>query len=190
MRRLLLLLALATASVAASAARAEAPAVPPGAVAVVAGETVTRARLDELLVSARRSFGTRYPARGTPAFRRIQGEAVRFLVDWAEIRQQSGTLGVEVTPSQVSARIAEIKQLYFGGSDRLYRQELARQGLTTGQARANVRRQLLGERIYATVVGDTVSDAAAAASWADWLTALHARYAPLVAYAPGFEPSR
>jgi len=100
MRRLLLLLALATASVAASAARAEAPAVPPGAVAVVAGETVTRARLDELLVSARRSYGTRYPARGTPAFRRIQGEAVRFLVDWAEIRQQSGTLGVEVTPSR------------------------------------------------------------------------------------------
>lgn len=188
MRRLLLL-ALVAASVAAGTARAEAPAVPPGAVAVVAGEAVTRVRLDELLVSARRSYGARFPARGTSAYRRIQDEAVGFLVDWAEIRQQAGTLGVEVTPAQVSARIVEIKQLYFGGSERLYRQELARQGLTAGQARANVRRQLLGQRIYATVVGDAVSDAAAAASWADWLDTLHARYAPLVAYAPGFGPS-
>ena len=188
MRRLLLFLALVAASVAAGAARAEAPAVPPGAVAVVAGETVTRARLDELLGSARRSYGARFPARGTSAYRRIQDDAVGFLVDWAEIRQQAGALGVEVTPAQVSARVAEIKQLYFGGSERLYRRELARQGLTAGQARANVRRQLLGERICAAVVGEAASAAAAAASWADWLDTLHARYAPLVAYAPGFAP--
>jgi hypothetical protein len=189
MRSLLLLIALATASVAAGTARAGAPAVPPGAVAVVAGETVTRARLDELLVSARRSYGASFPGRGTAAYRRIQDEAIGFLVDWAEIRQQAGALGVEVTRAQVSARIAEIKQLYFRGSERLYRRELVRQGLTAGQARANVRRQLVGQRIYATVVGDAVSDAAAAASWADWLDALHARYAHLVAYAPGFAPA-
>jgi hypothetical protein len=189
MRPLLLLLALVTASIAAGAARAEAPAVPPGAVAVVAGESVTHARLGELLASARRSYGARFPAAGTPGYRRIQAETLRFLVDWAEIRQQAGALGVEVTPAQVSARVAEIKQLYFGGSERLYRRELARQGLTAGQARANVRRQLLGERICAAVVGDADSAAAAAASWADWLDALHARYAPLVAYAPGFEPA-
>jgi hypothetical protein len=188
MRRLLLLSALVAAFVGAGTARAEAPAVPPGAVAIVAGESVTRARLDELLVTARRSYGARFPARGTPAYRRILDEAVGFLVDWAEIRQQAGALGVEVTPAQVTARVAEIKQLYFGGSERLYRHELARQGLTAGQARANVRRQLLGQRIYASVVGDAVSDAEAAASWADWLDALHTRYAPLVAYAPGFEP--
>jgi hypothetical protein len=187
MRRLLLL-ALVAAAVAAGTARAEAPAVPPGAVAVVAGETVTRARLGELLGSARRSYGARFPARATAAYRRIQDEAVGFLVDWAEIRQQAGRLGVEVTPAEVSARLGEIKQIYFGGSERLYRQELARQGLMPGQARANVRRQLLGERIYAAVVGDAESDAAAAAAWADWLDALHARYAPLVAYAPGFAP--
>ena len=188
MRRLLLL-ALVAASVAAGTARAEAPAIPPGAVAVVAGESVTRARLDELLVSARRSYGSRFPARGTAAYRRIQDEGVGFLVDWAEIRQQAGALGVGVAPADVSARLAEIKQLYFGGSERLYRQELARQGLTAGQARANVRRQLLGQRIYAAVVGDVVSDAEAGAAWADWLDALHARYAALVAYAPGFAPS-
>jgi hypothetical protein len=188
MRRLLLLLALVTASVAAAAARAEAPAVPPGAVAVVAGEQVTHARLDQLLASAQRSYGARFPSRGTAAYRRIRDEALRFLVDWAEIRQQAGSLGVEVTPPEVSSRVAEIKQLYFGGSERLYRRELARQGLTAGQARANVRRQLLGERICAAVVGDAPSAAAAAASWADWLYALHARYAPLIAYAPGFEP--
>jgi hypothetical protein len=188
MRRLLLL-ALVAASVAAGTARAEAPAVPPGAVAIVAGERVTRARLDEVLVSARRSYGVRFPARGTHAYRRIQDDAVSFLVGWAEIRQQAGTLGVEVTPAQVSARIAELKQFYFGGSERLYLQELARQGLTPGQARANVRRQLVGQGIYAAVVGNAVSDAEAAACWADWLDALHTRYAPLVAYAPGFGPS-
>ena len=188
MRRLPLFLALVAASVAAGAARADAPAVPPSAVAVVAGESVTHARLDELLASAQGSYGARFPARGTPGYRRIQDEALRFLVDWAEIRQQAGALGVEVTPGEVSARVIEIKQLYFGGSERLYRRELARQGLTAGQARANVRRQLLGERICAAVVGDAASPAGAAASWADWLDGLHARYAPLVAYAPGFEP--
>jgi hypothetical protein len=179
---------LVAASVAAGAARADAPAVPPSVAAVVAGENVTHARLDELLASARRSYGARFPSRGTPAYRRIQDEALRFLVDWAEIRQQAGVLGVEVTPAQVSARVAEIKRLYFGGSERLYRRELARQRLTAGQARANVRRQLLGERICAAVVGDAVSAAAAAASWTDWLAALHARYETLVSYAPGFEP--
>jgi hypothetical protein len=189
MRRLLLL-ALLAASVAAGTARAEAPAVPPGAVAVVAGESVTRARLDELLVSARRSLGARFPARGTSAHRRIRDDAVRFLVDWAQIRQQAGALGIDVTPAQVSARVAVIKQAYFRGSERLYKQELARQGLTAGQARANVRRQLIGQGIYAAVVGNAASDAEAAASWADWLDALHVRYAPLVAYAPGFEPAR
>jgi len=189
MRRLLLFLALVTTSVAAGAARADAPALPSGAVAVVAGEAVTHARLDELLASARHSYGARFPGRGTPRYRHIQDEALRFLVDWAEIRQQAGALGVQVAPAEVSARVVEIKQLYFGGSERLYRRELARQGLTAAQARANVRRQLLGQRIYATVVGDAASDAAAAATWADWLGALHARYAPLVAYAPGFEPS-
>jgi hypothetical protein len=189
MRRLLLL-ALVAASVAAGTARAEAPAVPPGSVAVVAGESVTHARLDELLVSARHSYGTRFPARGTVAYRRIQDEAVTFLVDWAEIRQQAAPLGVDVTAAQVSARVAELKRSYFRGSERLYRQELGRQGLTAGQARANVRRQLIGEAIYAAVVGDATSDAEAAAAWADWLAALHARYAPLVSYAAGFEPPR
>lgn len=141
MRRLLLFIGLVAACVAAGTAHAEAPAVPPGAVAVVAGETVTRARLDELLVSARRSYGSR----------------------------------------RSSSSISAAPSGRTGGS--------SRQGLTAGQARANVRRQLLGQRIYATVVGDTVSNAAAAASWADWLDAPHARYAPLVAYAPGFDPS-
>jgi hypothetical protein len=186
--RPLLLLVLVAAAAAAGTARAEAPAVPPGAVAVVAGETVTRARLDELLGTARRSYGARFPARGTAAYRRIQDDAVGFLVDWAEIRQQAGALGVEVTPAEVSARLVEIKQLYFAGSERRYRQELERQGLTAAQARANVRRQLLGQRIYAAVVGDVVSDAEAGAAWADWLDALHARYASLVAYGPGFRP--
>ena len=156
---------------------------------MVAGESVTRARLDELLVSARRSHGARFPAPGTVAYRRIRDEAVRFLVDWAEIRQQAGSLGVEVTPAQVSARLAAIKKLYFDGSERLYRKELARQGLTAGQARANARRQLIGERIFSAVVGKAANDAEAAATWTDWLDALHARYATLVVYAPGFEPS-
>jgi hypothetical protein len=189
MRRLLLLLALVAASVAAGTARAEAPCVPSGAVAVVAGESVTQTRLDELLASARRSYGTRFPARGTEAYRRIQNKAVGFLVEWTEIRQQAAALGVEVTPTQVSSRVAEIKQLYFGGSERLYRQELARQGLTAGQARANVWRQLVGQMIYAKVVRDATTHAEAAATWVDWLDALRTRYAPLVVYAPGFGPS-
>ncbi|MDQ5820847.1 MAG: SurA N-terminal domain-containing protein, partial [Actinomycetota bacterium] len=134
--------------------------------------------------------GVRFPVRGSAAYRGIQDEAVRFLVDWAEVRQQALPLGAAVTPAQVSGRLAEIKELYFRGSERSYRRELARQGLTAAQARANVRRQLLGEAIYAAVVRGATGEAEAAALWADWLSALHARYAPLVAYAAGFEPAR
>jgi parvulin-like peptidyl-prolyl isomerase len=174
-------------------ARAADVAVPKGSVAVVAGEPVTHARLDELVASARRSYawhGRRFPARRTAAYRRIQDEAVRFLVDWAQIGQQAADLGVTATDAQVAGRIAAIKRLYFHGSDALYRRELARQGLTADQARENVRRQLVSQGIYRAVVGDAESDGAAAVRWADWIDALHSRYAALVAYAPGFEPSR
>lgn len=174
-------------------ARAADGVVPHGSVAVVAGEPVTHARFDELLTSARRSYashGVRFPDRRTAAYRRIQDDAVRFLVDWAQVSQQAPKLGVSVTDAQVADRIVALKHLYFRGSETLYHRELARQGLTPAQGRENVRRQLLSQGIYRAVVRDAGTDGAAVTRWSDWIDALHARYASLVAYAPGFDPGR
>jgi parvulin-like peptidyl-prolyl isomerase len=170
-RSIALLLALG-AALAVPAASVAAPRddVPPDAIATVAGEAIPRADFDALMAQARHSYKTQkraFPKAGTRAWRRLKDQVVAFLVQRTEFRQKAAELGIVVTDADVDARLAQIKQQYFGGSDARFAKELARQGLSLAAVREDIRQQLVSERIFQQVTASvTVSDEDVAAFYA------------------------
>ena len=65
-----------------------------------------------------------------------------------------------MTDKQVEDRLAQIKKQYFSGDAKKYEQQLKDQGLTDEQVRADIRAQLVSEKIFNAVTKDVkVSDA-------------------------------
>ena len=158
------------AAVVLAACGGESRPVPPGAVALVGDRAVTRAALDLELAHVRRVYALEqksFPARGTGAYREIQDNVVRLLVDRARLEVEAAREGVSVTDAQVEARLMRIKQSAFGGDEERYRAQLLRTGTTdAGRARGDPGIALLS----------------------DALVGKHPK-APRVEYAAGFEPA-
>ncbi len=137
--------------------------VPADAVAVVDGEEVTKAELDALIEIARRSAAREkrdFPKAGTPEYKTIRDGYVQFLVQQQQLEQEADELELEVTDEQVDARFEQIKKQYFGGDEAKLREQLAAQGMTEQQVRADIRAQVVSERIFESVTKDVkVSDA-------------------------------
>ena len=137
--------------------------VPADAVAVVDGDEVAKSDYDALITQARKSYTNQkreFPKAGTPEFQTLQNQAVSFLVQREQFEQQAAELDVEVTDKQVEDRLAQIKKQYFSGDAKKYEQQLKDQGLTDEQVRADIRAQLVSEKIFNAVTKDVkVSDA-------------------------------
>jgi foldase protein PrsA len=136
--------------------------VPAGAVALVNGEPITKAQVDQLLRQARRSYKAQkrtFPKAGTPEYQQLLTQAVQFLVQRVEFAQQAAERGIKVSDDDVEARLKQIKKQYFGGSEKRYRAALRQQGLTDEQVRQDVGAQLTSERLFKRVTKDIkVSD--------------------------------
>jgi peptidyl-prolyl cis-trans isomerase C len=131
--------------------------VPSDAVAVVDGAKVTRTAYDQLLVQARRSFQQQkreFPKAGTAERKEIDDQAVRFLVQRQQYAQQAEDMNVTITDKDVEQRLDQIKKQYFGGDEKKYEQQLKAQGLTDAQVRADVRAQIIEQRLYNAVTKD------------------------------------
>lgn len=137
--------------------------VPSDAVAVVDGTEVTKADLDALLERAKKSYVAQkrdFPKVGTSDYQSLQSQAVAYLVQRAEYDQEAESLGVEVGDKEVDARIAEVKKTYFDNSQAKLDKQLKTQGYTAEAFRADIRAQLVSEKLYDKVTSDvTVSDA-------------------------------
>ena len=137
--------------------------VPQDAVAVVNGDTITKAQFNDLLASAKRTYKARkttFPKAGTAAYKSLEDQAVTYLVQEAELEQKAKQLGVTVTDKDVQSRISQIKQQYFGGKDAEYKKQLAAQGLTEAQLKQDLHAQILTEKLYNKVTADAkVTDA-------------------------------
>lgn len=135
--------------------------VPANAVAVVGDVTVEKAQFDALMDQAKRSYkqqksselpnGRPFPAAGSPEFNQLKQQAMQFLVQRAEFAQKAEELKVEVEDKQVDARLAQIKKQYFKNDDKVYAKQLAEQGLTDAQVRADIKAQLTSEGIFKAV---------------------------------------
>jgi len=131
--------------------------VPADAVAVVDGEEVAKSEFDALIAQARKSYENQereFPAAGTPEYKTLRDQAVQFLVQRRQFEQEAAELEIEVTEKQVDDRLAQIKQQYFSGDAKKYEQQLKDQGLTDKQVRADIRAQILSERIFEQVTKD------------------------------------
>jgi parvulin-like peptidyl-prolyl isomerase len=135
--------------------------VPDNAVAVVGGDTITRAEFNLAMARSRRGYKQQHrqwPKAGTQQFQQIQQSALTFLVQLQELEQKAKELGVDVTDKQVADRLGQLEK-QLGGEKNLKAQAKA-QGLTLQDVRdVVVRPQLLSEGIYKKVTKDVkVSD--------------------------------
>jgi len=141
--------------------------VPSNSVAVVGKDKITKADFNFWLGTAEKAYKARkqaFPKAGTPQYKSIQDQVVTYLVEQDELQQRAKDLGVSVTQKDVTARLAQIKVQYFGGSEKKYKQQLAAQGASEKQVELQIFAQLLSEKIYAKVTsGLKVSDAEVAA---------------------------
>jgi foldase protein PrsA len=172
--RLVLILALVAAFAAACGGGGAPKSVPSDAVAVVGDDTISKARFNDVLAQAKRSYSAQhkpFPKPGTPPYGTVRSQIIQLLVERSEYEQSAKDLGVKVTDKDVNDRLDQIKQQYFGQAqpgqkpkskaaiEKLYRQQLKAQGLTDKDVKDGFRVQLLREKISEKVTDDVkVSD--------------------------------
>jgi parvulin-like peptidyl-prolyl isomerase len=157
------LLVLVAVLVASACGGSDKETVPPDAVAVVDGTSVTKAELDSLLSRAKKTYTAQkraFPKAGTAEYQALQTQAVAFLVQRAEYDHRAADMKLDVTDKEITDRISQIKQQSFEGSQKKLDDALKAQGYTTASLRADIKAQLVSEKIYNEVTKDAkVSDA-------------------------------
>jgi parvulin-like peptidyl-prolyl isomerase len=132
--------------------------VPANAAAIVGAEPITRAALASVVASTRRADelkGRAFPAAGTADFRVERNKLLDGLVEEAEFEQHAHSqFGIEIDDAQVERELEQLRSRTSAGSEKLFKQALAQQGLTEEQVRARFRRQLLGEAVFAKLSAD------------------------------------
>jgi parvulin-like peptidyl-prolyl isomerase len=132
------------------------------AIAKVGNESIPKSRFDALIGQTQRSYKQQkraFPASGTTEYRSLQDQAVNFLVQRAEFAQKAKDLGITITDKQVADRLKQIKQQYFGGSEKRYKDQLKAQQLTDEQVKDDLRAQLISEELFKKVTANVkVSD--------------------------------
>lgn len=126
-----------------------------GDVAVVNGQHITKAQYDELLAQAKLQFkqsGRAFPKQGTTEYEAVKTQVVNLLVQETERAQKAKSLGIAITSKQISDRLDQIKQQYFGGSQKKYLAQLKKQQLTEAQVRDSIKNQLIASALQQHVV--------------------------------------
>jgi foldase protein PrsA len=147
--------------------------VPSNAVAVVGDNTITKAQFDALMEQTKNNYTATnhaFPKAGTVALATLRANATQFLIQAAEYEQEAKKNGITITDKDVSARLEQIKQQFYGSQpgqpqatkaqiEKRYQQALKQQGFTDEEVRTGIRLTLLRERVQAKVTqGIKVSD--------------------------------
>jgi foldase protein PrsA len=131
--------------------------------AVVAGNHIERATLDRRMREAKCSYDLQkrvFPKAGSPEYQSIQMQILQSLVQRIQIQQKAPGLGATVSDKQVDDQLKQLKQQYFGGSEKRYQAELVKQCVTDPEVRADIRANLLSDAVYKKVTADVkVTDA-------------------------------
>ena len=154
-RILLAALGAAVALVAAGCGGSE--SVPPGAVAVVDGTTITKQQLDTLVQQTKRSYEARkqqFPKAGTPEYQNLQTTWVQYLVQYEELQQAAADMGIHVTPEDVDKAEKDFVAQSFGGKRADYEKALKQQGYTASEYRSVLERQALTKKVFDAVTKD------------------------------------
>ena len=131
--------------------------VPDGAVAVVGGTAIDKARLDHLLDLTKGAYEVRkqeFPKAGTPEYQTLQTQWVQFLVELEELRQAAADLDLKVTGKDVDKLEQQLIDSQYGGKRAGYEKALKQQGLTAEDYRTVLERQALTTKIYDEMTKD------------------------------------
>src|SRR5712691_7228632 len=137
-KRFLPLLAVLALGLVAAGCGGSSASVGSGDVAAVGSVKITKTQFDALMNQAQKSYKSTkrpFPKAGTPERAALQNQALQFLVQRAEFQQKADDMGIKISDKQIDDRLAQIKKQYFGGSEKRYKQQLAKQGLTDAQVR-------------------------------------------------------
>jgi parvulin-like peptidyl-prolyl isomerase len=135
-----------------------AKSLPPSAVAVVGDKTISAAELKTVLDGVKRrdeARGATFPKEKTTAYRTLRRKALQTLVQETRFEQKAVDLGVKpVTKQDVDAELAKVKQSLFGSKRTQYKytHELAKEGITEADLRADLYDKVLEDRLYAKVI--------------------------------------
>jgi parvulin-like peptidyl-prolyl isomerase len=136
--------------------------VPADAVAVVGETALLRTDFDRLFRQAEAAYeaqGREFPAPGTPEYEQLKNETVDFLIQRIEFEREAEALGITVTEQEVSDRLTELKQQFFEGDEKVYQEELEKQGITEADVLADLRAQIISRKIFEEVTkGEAVTD--------------------------------
>jgi parvulin-like peptidyl-prolyl isomerase len=137
--------------------------VPANAVALVGSDTITKAQFNDLIAGAERNYKARktaFPKPGTTQYKTIEDQAMQYLIQEDELGQRAKELSITITPSEVQARLKQLKTQYFGGSETKYKAQLKAQGLTQAQIDQDLYAQILSEKLFDKVTKNVkVTDA-------------------------------
>jgi parvulin-like peptidyl-prolyl isomerase len=133
-------------------------------VLVVGGQKVTKGDLDVMMNRAKASFAAnkqKFPTPGTQQYISLQGRAVTYLLQRAELAQRAADMGIHISNKQVDDRINLLKKQSYGNDEKRYEAALKQQGLTPDQYRDFQRFQLISEAVFKKISASVhVSDAA------------------------------
>jgi parvulin-like peptidyl-prolyl isomerase len=136
---------------------------PKDAVAVVGDEAVTKQDLNQLLEQTRanaKKSGRPFPKQGTPRYRQIRDQLIQHLVRRAQLAAEARDRDIEISDEEIEQKRNFLVATYFGGSEKRYRERLAKQGVTDAEARADLEASLLQQELLENVSKDVkVTDA-------------------------------
>ena len=127
-----------------------------GDVLVVGGQHVTKDDLNVMMTRARKSYETnkqKFPKPGTQEFSALQGQAVTYLLQRAELAQRADDIGVHVSDKTVDDRVNLVKKQSYGNDQKKFGAALKAQGLTVDQYKVFEKFQVLSEEVYKKVTG-------------------------------------
>jgi parvulin-like peptidyl-prolyl isomerase len=137
--------------------------VPADAVAVVDGTEISRSQLDELIAQAKKTTEAQnqdFPKVGTPEYKNVQSQYVKYLVQLEEFEQEAEELGIEVTKKDVDEELEEFIKTRFEGKRADFEKALEAQGYTEEALRETLRTSVLSQKLFDAVTKDiTVPEA-------------------------------
>jgi parvulin-like peptidyl-prolyl isomerase len=129
--------------------------VPAGAVAIVGDQPITDAQYDSLIAQAKLQYQQSkktFPAIGSKSYQALKDSAVAYLVRNAAIVQQATKLGIKVSDAQVNTSLKQTITQQYGGSQKKFQAELAKEHLTEAQAKELIRGRLIDQAAYSALI--------------------------------------
>ena len=135
-----------------------------GDVLVVGGQHVTKDDLNVMMTRAQKSYEAnkqKFPKPGTREFIALQGQAITYLLQRAELAQRADDIGVHVSDKTVDDRVNLVKKQSYGNDEKKFEAALKAQGLTLDQYKVFEKFQVISEEVYKKITDKVkVSDSA------------------------------